>query len=108
MLNNTGRSARWPRHDLLVVEGDVVVHDTVLDQFDDCPNDYCRFRYWVGATYEYGLGCTRFRAALIAANLDLSTGQPTGSTGFPSRARGSGWTPGSATSQRRGLLTVYV
>ena len=57
--------------DLLVVEGDVVIHDTVLDQFDDCPNDYCTFCYWIGASYGYGLGCTRFRAKLIAKNPDL-------------------------------------
>ena len=56
---------------LCVVEGDTVIHDQVLDQFNDCPNDYCVFTYWIGASYGYGLGCTRFRASLIAANRDL-------------------------------------
>jgi len=57
--------------DLLIVEGDIVVHDRTLDDFDTCPNAYCASVYWVGASYQYGLGCTRFRAELIRAHPDL-------------------------------------
>ena len=66
ILNNAWTISAMAKVDLLVIEGDVVIHDTVFDQFDDCPNDYCTFCYWIGASYGYGLGCTRFRAKLIA------------------------------------------
>lgn len=57
--------------DLMVVEHDVVVHHDVFEAFDECANDYCVFPYWLGASYGYGLGCTRFRAALIMEHPDL-------------------------------------
>ena len=56
---------------LMVVEHDVVIRPTVFDIFQDCPHNYCVFPYWIGASYGYGLGCTRFRRQLIRAHPDL-------------------------------------
>lgn len=69
-------SEMWKRcatedHDLMVVEHDTVIHDDVFKQFAECPSTYCAFLYWIGASFSYGLGCTRFRAALIAGHPDL-------------------------------------
>lgn len=57
--------------DLMVVEHDNVIHATVFEQFEECPERYCTFLYWIGASFSYGLGCTRFRAALIREHPDL-------------------------------------
>ena len=59
------------KSDLLVIEGDIVIHNKVLEGFEECPNTYCVHVFWVGASYKYGLGCTRFRAGLIANHPDL-------------------------------------
>ena len=58
------------RQDLMLVEHDVVVHDDVFRQFDECPEPLCAFTYWLGTDYGYGLGCTRFRGSLIRIHHD--------------------------------------
>ena len=63
---NCGRT----RRDLMVVEHDVVVHGDVLRSFDECPEPLCAFTYWLGGSYGYGLGCTRFRRELIRVHPD--------------------------------------
>ena len=58
------------RQDLMLVEHDVVVHDDVFAQFDECPEPACVFTYWLGNGYGYGLGCARFRGSLIRLHAD--------------------------------------
>lgn len=58
------------RKDLMLVEHDVVVHDDVLRQLDECPEPLCAFTYWLGNAYGYGLGCTRFRGSLARLHPD--------------------------------------
>ena len=96
--------------DLVAIEGDVVIHEGVLRGFDACPNLICAHVYWVGASYKYGLGCTRFRAELIRENLDLLrvAGQRT-SDGLPIAYS---WkrmdTRLYDEARERGLLPVYI
>ena len=58
--------SRWGGSDLLLVEQDNVIHETVIPQLEDCPEPWCVFPYrhpscgddgWLVT----GLGCTRFR-----------------------------------------------
>lgn len=62
--------ADWNGTDLMVVEHDIVIHPDVPKQFDECDSDVCVFEYWIGGSYMYGLGCTRFRADLIRRKPD--------------------------------------
>jgi hypothetical protein len=52
---------RWGAGDLMVVEHDIVIHDQVVRQFEDCPNAWCTYPYWHGGWMDKALGCTRFR-----------------------------------------------
>ena len=73
----------WAKgEDFAVIEHDVVIHDTVVEQFENCPEPWCVFGYdnmcheacreaWANM-----LGCTRFRAELIAACPDALTSIP--------------------------------
>lgn len=70
-LNELWTLCLMAKTDLMVIEGDVVIHDQVFGSFAACDNDYCVFTYWIGASYGYGLGCTRFRTRLIQENPDL-------------------------------------
>jgi hypothetical protein len=54
----------WPRVDLVVVEHDVVVHETVFQTFEQCPEPWCVFPYPRGGECLVGLGCARFRKEL--------------------------------------------
>lgn len=59
---------RWTgREDLIIIEQDIVIHDTVLPQFMMCPCEWCVFPYPIftdGERLTEGLGCTRFSALL--------------------------------------------
>ena len=59
-----------------IIEHDIVIHETVLEQFDGCGEPWCTFGY----PYEifknmsepyHGTGCTRFRAEVMQAIPDL-------------------------------------
>jgi hypothetical protein len=54
-------SSRWGSDDLMVVEHDIMIHDEVLRQFEECPNVWCTFPYWKNEWFDNALGCTRFR-----------------------------------------------
>jgi hypothetical protein len=60
-------AARWNgTEDLVTVEHDIEVHSRVLPSFDACPNLWCVYPYEImerGRWLDFGLGCTRFRAA---------------------------------------------
>lgn len=64
-LTGHWRDCALTKRDLMLVEHDVVIHDQVFDSFDKCPLPVCAFSYWLGGSYDVGLGCTRFRASLI-------------------------------------------
>jgi hypothetical protein len=55
---------------LVVVEQDIVIHETVLPEFAECERDWCAFGYPYGSLTCAGLmvqlGCVRFSAALRA------------------------------------------
>lgn len=54
---------RWGSDDLLIVEHDIVIHDQVVDQLEECPNVWCVFPYWHDTWLDENLGCTRFRVS---------------------------------------------
>lgn len=54
-------AARWGAGDLLFVEHDIVLHDQVVRQLEECPNVWCVFPYWHEGWLDEALGCTRFR-----------------------------------------------
>ncbi len=56
---------------LAVVEHDVGPHARVLPQFTACPEPWCAFPYPVAGAVQPALGCTRFTAAVKAAEPDL-------------------------------------
>jgi hypothetical protein len=54
-----------------VVEHDVVPSPSALASFEACGNDWCSCPYpYLAGTYA-GLGCTRFRAAIMSRHPDL-------------------------------------
>jgi hypothetical protein len=59
---------RWTgESDLLLIEQDIVIHDQVIPQLENCPGDWCVFPYTIFNSQHrltQGLGCTRFSAAL--------------------------------------------
>jgi hypothetical protein len=57
--------------DLIVVEHDIGIHVGVLPGFDACPEPWCGYPYRVNRQVIACLGCTRFTAALKAAEPDL-------------------------------------
>jgi hypothetical protein len=60
-------------NDVAIIEHDVVCHAEVVPQFTFCPEPWCSFAYdnmchvACRETWANQLGCTRFRAELIAA-----------------------------------------
>lgn len=57
--------------DFCIVEHDIVVGPGTLDSFEACPQEWCTSPYkYLRGTY-WGLGCTRFRAPLMAAYPEL-------------------------------------
>ena len=60
------------RETFVVVEHDVVVHHTVLPDFDECPQPWCGFVYDMpGGVVDAALGCTRFREELLTGEPDV-------------------------------------
>lgn len=51
-----------------IVEHDVVPWRGALEQLDECPEAWCSFIYPFGDGMHAGLGCARFRSALLAAH----------------------------------------
>jgi hypothetical protein len=49
-----------------VIEHDILPHRTVYYDFVHCPHDYCAFPYPWTTQIGPALGCTRFRAELLA------------------------------------------
>jgi hypothetical protein len=62
---------RWTgEDDLLIVEQDIEIHETVIPQMAGCERDWCTFAYrlWRPDAWCFNaLGCTRFSAALQRA-----------------------------------------
>ena len=60
--------------DFALVEHDVVVAPTTLDELSACPHDWCGFPHLygigAGAVLTHSLGCVKFGADLIARNPD--------------------------------------
>lgn len=52
--------------DLVVVEHDVAVGPAAFPLFDSCPELVCAYPYLCGSGMVIGLGCTRFRAEVMA------------------------------------------
>lgn len=57
--------------DLVIVEHDIGIHASVLPGFERCPMPWCGHPYAIGEQMLVCLGCTRFTAALKAAEPDL-------------------------------------
>lgn len=53
-----------------IVEHDIVIRPDTLDAFEDCDQPWCSYTYPFRDTHIAGLGCTRFRAELLAAHPD--------------------------------------
>lgn len=68
--------------DLLVIEHDVVCRPDLIAAFDACPEPWCTAKYdnmchpECQEAWANQLGCTRFRAELIAATPDALTSIP--------------------------------
>jgi len=63
-------AAEWAdtRDNLVLVEHDIVVHDQVFAEFTRCRRPWCAYPYMKGGSILHGgLGCTRFRAGMLAA-----------------------------------------
>jgi hypothetical protein len=60
----------WRRGEpFVLVEHDIVLHDRVIPEFEECDHDWCTFSYSTarrGTLYQ-SLGCVRFSARLLAA-----------------------------------------
>lgn len=54
-----------------LVEHDIVITADVLPAFEACPSWWCGFLYPVQVVILSALGCTRFRAELLAAEPDV-------------------------------------
>lgn len=57
--------------DLLIVEQDIGIHTGVVEGLTQCPQPWCGHPYPIGRQLLVCLGCTRFSAALKAAEPDL-------------------------------------
>jgi len=59
------------REDFAIVEHDIIPAPGGLASFEACEHEWCSARYpYLAGTYP-GLGCTRFRAAIMARHPDL-------------------------------------
>ena len=58
--------------DFVLVEQDIIVREDTLESFDDCPHPWCAagYRYLGSASY-MGIGCVRFRAALLRRHPEM-------------------------------------
>lgn len=72
--------------DLLIVEQDVGIRAGVVESLFACREPWCGFPYLVAGRVQVCLGCTRFTAALKAAEPDLLDGVgEDGTGGLPAR-----------------------
>lgn len=56
----------------IIVEHDIVVNETTLDELRVCQHDWCAMPFpYRGNTHAYSLACAKFSNALIARNPDL-------------------------------------
>ena len=54
----------WGQDDLMVIEQDIILHEDVIPQFENCPEPWCLFpfRYTPGEDFlAEGTGCNRYR-----------------------------------------------
>ena len=49
-----------------IIEHDIVVTPSTLNELDACPHDWCAFPFRYLGRLQYGLGCVKFSAALMA------------------------------------------
>lgn len=56
---------------LMVIEQDIGIHPGVIEGLEACPEPWCGHPYRIGSELLVCLGCTRFSAALKAAEPDL-------------------------------------
>jgi hypothetical protein len=72
--------------ELLVIEQDIGVRAGVVEELAACPEPWCGFGYPIDGSTAVCLGCTRFAAALKAAEPDLleEVGEDA-SAGLPAR-----------------------
>lgn len=55
----------------VIVEHDIVVHPTAIDELEQCTHEWCGFPHYYGRYgLTYGLGCVKFDAALMARHPD--------------------------------------
>lgn len=54
----------------VTVEHDIVIHDQVFQGFQECQEPWCGHAYDLAVGLRPALGCTRFRAELLAAMPD--------------------------------------
>ena len=70
-------------------EHDVVIRPDIVEAFENCPEPWCEFPYadichpHCMESWRNSLGCTRFRAELIAAVPDALDGIPIANSGVP-------------------------
>jgi hypothetical protein len=58
--------AAWRRGEPFInVEHDIVAPPSALQSLAACPEPWCAYRYDVGQSYEWGLGCMKFGAPLL-------------------------------------------
>lgn len=52
---------RWGGDDLVMIEGDVAIHENVIPSFSECDEDWCAFPWTIGGTLNpLWLGCVKF------------------------------------------------
>lgn len=72
--------------DLIVIEQDIGIRADVVESLTDCREPWCGFAYPIGRQLLVCLGCTRFTAALKAAEPDLlDTVGEDGTGGLPAK-----------------------
>jgi hypothetical protein len=67
LLDRLWSDCLYGREDLCLIEHDIVVHEDVFPEFEECSEPWCAFPYAMTNVVQPGLGCTRFRHELIAA-----------------------------------------
>jgi hypothetical protein len=70
LLDRTWLEAAERGYGLVIVEHDIVIHPGVFPGFARCREEWCAYPYDLTNEVDIALGCTRFRASLIAANPD--------------------------------------
>lgn len=58
----------WGQDDLMIVEQDIILHESTIPQFLECPEPWCLFpfRYMDSLTFlDTGTGCNRYRTEFM-------------------------------------------